>query len=112
MRQFPPDVILDGSLIYEPIKPSLAHISIEQKKTLVITEPLSYTEYNQVIDIKFDSSNSKPIICIPVFNREMNTRVEGCIEIEFKMKHYLASNPFTGGSYQGREFKLDFVTKE
>ena len=80
---------------------------------MVITEPLSYTEYNPVIDVELNSSNSKPIICIPVFNRELSTsRVEGCIQIEFKVKHYLSSNPFSGGSYEGRDFKLDFVTKE
>ena len=37
-------------------------------------------------------------------------KVEGCIELEFRMKHYLASNPLQGGSYG--QFKLDIVTKE
>ncbi len=53
------------------------------------------------------------MICIPVFNRETDSQVEGCIEIEFKPKHYLSSNPFvSGASYSGRDFKLDLVAKE
>jgi len=32
------------------------------------------------------------------------------IELEFKLKHYLSSNPLVGGSYG--EFKLDLVAKE
>ena len=37
-------------------------------------------------------------------------KVEGCIEVEFKPKHYLSSNPLVGGNYG--KFKLDAVTKE
>jgi len=47
---------------------------------------------------------------VPCFNREEDSRVEGLIELEFKLKHYLSSNPLVGGSYG--EFKLDIVAKE
>ena len=84
-----------------------------QKKTLVITEPLSYKEYDRFVDIRFDEHGKqdiKPIICVPVYNKDEDSRVEGCIELEFKMKHYLSSNPLKGGSFG--EFKLDVVAKE
>ena len=37
------------------------------------------------------------------------SNVEGCIQLEFKMRHYLTNNPLMGGS---GSFKLDLVTKE
>lgn len=47
---------------------------------------------------------------MPILNSEEDGKVEGCIELEFKMRHYLSSNPLLGGNFG--EFKLDFVTKE
>lgn len=86
---------MESHLIYGPIK-GLASIAIEQKKTLVVTDPLSYKEYDEAIDIKFDKNRVKPIICVPIMDRE-EQKIEGCIELEFKMKHYLSHNVFNGG---------------
>jgi hypothetical protein len=36
--------------------------------------------------------------------------IEGCIQVEFKMKHYLSSNTLLGGTYN--QFKLDLITRE
>lgn len=47
-----------------------------------------------------------------VFNKDSDSRVEACIQLEFKMKHYLSSNPLISGENYGREFKLDLVAKE
>ncbi|CDW78189.1 UNKNOWN [Stylonychia lemnae] len=105
----PQDIQIEGNLLYMPFK-GLAQHCVKEKKTLVITEPLSYQEYDKYIDIDFDSQKITPIICVPCFNREDNSRVEALIEIEFKMKHYLSSNPLMGGQYG--EFKLDIVAKE
>ena len=42
-----------------------------QKKTLLVTEPLQYTEYNDKVDIKFDKNGEYfPIICVPIINKE------------------------------------------
>ena len=48
----------------------LANISVYSKKTLVITEPLSYEEYDRTIDLTFPDNNAKPIICVPIMDRE------------------------------------------
>ncbi|CDW89545.1 UNKNOWN [Stylonychia lemnae] len=99
----------DGHLAYVPMR-GLAQISIQNKKTLVVTEPQIYPQYDSNIDILYQDGQVKPIICVPIMNQEDDQRVEGCIEVEFKMKHYLSSNPLLGGSFG--EFKLDLVTRE
>lgn len=43
-----------------------------------MTEPLSYTEYDDSIDLKFQNNIVKPIICVPILHKE-EQRVEGCI---------------------------------
>ena len=75
-----------------------------------MTDPTLYDEYDPAIDVEFKEGEIKPVICVPIMNTEEDHKVEGCIEIEFKMKHYLSSNPLLGGSFG--EFKLDFLTKE
>ena len=108
--KLPEGIEIEGNLMRVPLK-GLAHFCVRQKKTLVITEPLKYSEYDEFVDLRFkDGQDQVPIICVPVFNKENEERVEGCIQMEFKPKHYLSSNPFLGGS-QG-EFKLDLVAKE
>lgn len=87
----------------------MAAISIKQKKTLVVTEPLSYEEYDDDIDLRFENKQGQPIICVPIMDKEV-LKVEGCIQLDFKMKNYLSSNPMMGGSHG--QFKLDVVTKE
>jgi hypothetical protein len=110
-KDIPDDVEENGNLLYMPRR-GLAQHCIEEKKTLVITEPLSYKEYDRWVDVHFaDPSQAVPLICVPVFNKEDESqRVEGCVELEFKPKHYLSSNPFLGGTFGS--FKLDLVTKE
>ena len=44
----------------------------------------------------FEDNNAKTVICLPIIDREKQV-VEGCIEIEFKKRHYLSSNPLLGG---------------
>jgi hypothetical protein len=102
-------MLSDGSHIsYVPIV-GLAQYTMEQKKTLLITEPLSYKEYDPSVDLKFEVGSVRPMICVPIIHIQ-EQRIEGCIQLEFKMKHYLSSNPLMGGSYG--QFKLDVVTKE
>lgn len=48
----------------------LAALSIENRRTLLVTEPLSYKEYDESIDLKFDRNKMKPIICLPIIDRE------------------------------------------
>lgn len=96
-------------MIFTPIR-GLAKLAIEQKKTLVITNPDSYEEYDSKIDVSFKDGKPKPLICVPIMNTEDDRKVEGCIQLEFRMKHYLSSNPLLGGNFG--EFKLDLVTKE
>jgi hypothetical protein len=48
----------------------LAYLSIKQKKTLLITDPQSYAEYDDRIDLIFDTSKKTPMICIPIMDRE------------------------------------------
>jgi len=92
----------------------LASIAMERKKVMLVTEPLSYIEYDRNIDIDFEIvSKTKPIICVPIMDREQEN-VEGCMEIEFKRKNYLSGNPLHPG-YQGDRdgyYKLDVFTKE
>jgi hypothetical protein len=35
-----------------------------------VTEPLAYKEYDENIDLKFDKNRVKPIICVPIMDRE------------------------------------------
>lgn len=65
----PADIIEEGNLLSIPRR-GLAQHCISQKKTLVITEPLSYTEYDPLVDIDFRDGVVSPIICVPVFNQE------------------------------------------
>jgi hypothetical protein len=87
----------------------LTQYTMEQKKTLLITEPLSYKEYDQSSDLVFEGGQVRPIICVPIIHKQDQV-IKGVIQLEFKMKHYLSSNPLVGGT-QG-QFKLDLVTKE
>eukprot|EP00347_Sterkiella_histriomuscorum_P022777 403337202 len=111
----PDGLLIEGNLMYVPFK-GLAQHCVSQKKTLVITDPLSQPEYDDFVDLRFqDINNAVPIICVPIFNKEsQDNRVEGCIETEFKVKHYLSSNPFLNinNSNQNRKFNLDAVAKE
>ena len=44
----------------------------------MVTEPLAYQEYDDMVDIKFTTDTVRPIICVPIINNENNI-VEGCI---------------------------------
>ena len=60
---------MEGHLLTCPIG-GLAKIAMEEKKTLLVTDPLSYKEYDENIDLKFDKNKVKPIICVPLLDRE------------------------------------------
>ena len=81
---------------------------MQSKKTLVITDPLTHEVYDETVDIKFEDNRSRPIICVPIMDKD-EQRIEGCIEAELKMKSYLSSNPILGGE---GEFKLDTYVRE
>ena len=83
----------DEFIKYFPFK-GLASVSIQQKKILLVTDPKSYPEYDDSIDLIPVSGANMPIMFIPIMDRE-EARVEGCIEVEFRKKHYLTSNPLT-----------------
>ena len=82
-------------ITYTPLR-GLALLAMQSKKTLLVTDPLSYDEYDENIDLKFENGKVKPIICVPIMDRE-EQRLEGCIEAEFKMKNYLSSHPLNSG---------------
>lgn len=50
----------------------LAQFSIIQKKTLVVTDPHTNSEYDPVIDMNFKDKEIKPIICVPIFNKDVD----------------------------------------
>ncbi len=96
-----------AQILYVPIK-GLAKVSIEQKKTLLVTDPLNYEDYDENIDLTFPDKAS-PIICVPIMDKE-KLNVEGCMQLEYKNKNLIIQNPLS--NMDSSDYKLDHLTKE
>ena len=51
-------------------KKGFAQLAVEAKKTLVIADPLTSTDYDPSIDLSPLPSSLKALICLPVMDRD------------------------------------------